>query len=209
MSAEEYKEAGNTFLRTGDPARAILEYSKGIELLLPQTSSTTSSSCSSLLAILYSNRCAARLNLGGGQLLPEALQDAQTALQIDPNYIKAMFRYAQVCHAMKDYSIAKERLHMVMERSGGADNAPDAVALLRKISLEEKAWRSSRMRSLDDWVLHYCDRNTEDVSVVVNTRDVDERLREYDVQYFMKKNDITFEEGKLLFMFSLQPIHAM
>mmetsp|Transcript_13537 Transcript_13537/g.25042 ORF Transcript_13537/g.25042 Transcript_13537/m.25042 type:complete len:414 (+) Transcript_13537:69-1310(+) len=106
-SAELKKIGGNEAFSEANYAQAAIFYTEAIELA-PKNSQ--------LKPLCYSNRAFSHLKLGH---LPEALEDADKAIELDPKYCKAHFRKGLALHAMKRYREA-------------------AIALTKALDLEPK-----------------------------------------------------------------------
>ena len=89
---EEIKNRGRNSFQTGNFPEAEVLYTKGIEV------SDVDELKGALLAILYSNRALARLNIGK---VTEALEDSNLAIEQDSTYIKGFWRKGQALVALK------------------------------------------------------------------------------------------------------------
>ena len=88
-ATDEYttlKTAGNAYFLSGDSAKAEEAYTTLLENFDRDH------------AILFTNRSAARLNLGK---IEEALADAQQAIELDKKWIKAYYRKASALDILK------------------------------------------------------------------------------------------------------------
>ncbi|KAI5751670.1 hypothetical protein M8J77_009727 [Diaphorina citri] len=92
---EDLKAKGNDFFKQKKYKEAIEFYTKGI-LLCPTNEKKT-------LSALYQNRAAAHENLGNFE---SVLEDTNSALEIVPNYIKAIARRAKAYEQMGKLDLA-------------------------------------------------------------------------------------------------------
>lgn len=88
------REEGNTAFKNGDFASAVKLYTESIKRDPSDARG-------------YNNRAAAYMKL---MALPEALKDAEEAIKVDPNFVKAYIRKANVLHSMREYTKALEAL---------------------------------------------------------------------------------------------------
>jgi tetratricopeptide (TPR) repeat protein len=88
--AEKEKDLGNKAFVGGDYAGAIEHFSRALKLAGPN-------------CIYYTNRAAAYLRASRAA---EALKDAEEAVSLDPQYVKALFRRAQALEALDRYTDA-------------------------------------------------------------------------------------------------------
>lgn len=88
------REEGNAAFKNGDFANAVKLYTESIKRDPSDARG-------------YNNRSAAYMKL---MALPEALKDAEEAIKVDPNFVKAYIRKANVLHSMREYTRALEAL---------------------------------------------------------------------------------------------------
>jgi tetratricopeptide (TPR) repeat protein len=102
--AEKFKEQGNSYFTQKDYTEAIYYYTNGLDMYASAT--PLASLClrlpkkNPLTSILYSNRSACFFAQEEWQ---KTVDDATKALDIDPNYTKALFRRATAHEHLKDY----------------------------------------------------------------------------------------------------------
>ena len=101
---ELQKKKGNEAFSLGEYAQAAVCYSLALD-----KATTLKTSTIDFVHILYSNRAACFLKLGHHE---KALDDANNALQLEPKFVKALFRKGLAYHAMKQY---KEALPVLAE----------------------------------------------------------------------------------------------
>lgn len=94
---EGLKSQGNEAFGMGEYAQAVLQYSLAIDKTAELADGF------SALDVLYSNRAAAFLKLGQHE---KALADADTALDSNPDNLKAAFRKGLALHASGQYEMA-------------------------------------------------------------------------------------------------------
>eukprot|EP00668_Euglena_longa_P002287 GGOE01002637.1.p1 GENE.GGOE01002637.1~~GGOE01002637.1.p1 ORF type:complete len:460 (+),score=84.62 GGOE01002637.1:119-1498(+) len=103
--AEKLKEAGNQLYRMGKYAAALNRYSEAIRLQPAE-------------ATFYANRAAAQLMLG---LLDECIVDCTAALQLQPDYTKALLRRGR-CHTLqREWGPALRDLEAAFQLDDGAE----------------------------------------------------------------------------------------
>ena len=120
---EAKKKEGNDAFQRGAQEEAVTAYTEALAVD-PDNSAFN--------ATLFANRAAAYSKLGKNK---EALEDCTSALDLDPNYLKALLRRAQIYMTMEKYEEAVrdyEKAHQMDE-----DNS-DTVSKLRNAKLELK-----------------------------------------------------------------------
>ncbi|CAH3168403.1 unnamed protein product [Pocillopora meandrina] len=92
--ADFHRNQGNEAFKKGDLINAIHFYTKGIKM-----------NCNDkeLKAKLHNNRAIAQLKLGNHQ---DSLRDAEAAIQLMPNSLKAIIRGAIACVELKRFTEA-------------------------------------------------------------------------------------------------------
>lgn len=102
---ESQKSKGNEAFAAGEYAQAILLYTLALDRAseLPDTSDMTPKKSLFARHVVLSNRSACFLKLGEHE---KALQDASKAVEMEPNYIKAIFRQGLALHALGRYQEA-------------------------------------------------------------------------------------------------------
>lgn len=94
VKGEEAREAGNVSFKAGQYADAVKHYTEAVKRLPTDPKA-------------LNNRAAAYTKL---LAMPEALRDAESAIKIDPTFIKAYIRKALAQQAMKELTAAIETL---------------------------------------------------------------------------------------------------
>ena len=84
-AAQDLREQGNKAMQAGEFSRALKCYTEALEVI------HDSGEPSTILHILFGNRSAAFLKLDNAKC---ALEDAQSAVTVNPNYVKGHFRLA-------------------------------------------------------------------------------------------------------------------
>ncbi|WFD08035.1 Hsp90 cochaperone [Malassezia vespertilionis] len=106
--AEEERTRGNALFKEGDFPGSVQAYTEAIRRNPDDPRG-------------YTNRASAYTKLTA---LPEALKDADEAIKVDPNFVKAYIRKSNVLYAMKEYTKALE----VTQRAADVDNAQEGGA---------------------------------------------------------------------------------
>lgn len=125
--AEKAREEGNEAFKKGDFAGAQKHYSEAIKRLPTDPRA-------------YNNRAACYTKL---LALPEALKDAETAISIDPTFIKAYIRKALVQEGMKEYTAALETLQKATEADVEKKHTRELETNMMKVMNEIQQQRSS------------------------------------------------------------------
>jgi stress-induced-phosphoprotein 1 len=99
VKSAEAREEGNNVFKAGDFAAAVKLYSESIKRDPGDARG-------------YNNRAAAYMKL---MALPEALKDANEAIKVDPKFVKAYIRKANIQHSMKEYTAALETVQQATE----------------------------------------------------------------------------------------------
>lgn len=115
----KFKQDGNDAFVEGEYAQAVLHYSMcieksdGLDIAAESCSNESNLPSPSFLKtfkekhIVFANRSACFLKLGHHD---KALADADKCIEIDPSYVKGLFRRGVALHAMKNYKDALETL---------------------------------------------------------------------------------------------------
>ncbi|WVO16413.1 hypothetical protein L204_104088 [Cryptococcus depauperatus] len=125
--ADKAREEGNEAFKKGEFAGAQKHYSEAIKRLPTDPRA-------------YNNRAACYTKL---LALPEALKDAETAISIDPTFIKAYIRKALVQEGMKEYAAALETLQKATEKDVEKKHTRELETNMMKIMNEMQQQRSS------------------------------------------------------------------
>ena len=120
ISAESFKEQGNKAFNNNDLDRALLLYTKGLELEPNH-------------AVLYSNRSAVYI---AQNKYEEALADASKSISLDTSYMKADFRKVS---ALTELSRFEEALAVITEALSIQPNFSELLELKKEIEEELRA----------------------------------------------------------------------
>ncbi|KAK5621202.1 hypothetical protein CRENBAI_012138 [Crenichthys baileyi] len=113
------KEAGNSLFKAGDWKEAERSYTEALALC-PVCFSRER-------AVLFSNRAAARLHL---ELKDEAISDCSRAIDLDPEYLRALLRRAELYEKTEKLDEALEDYKHVLERDPNNSGARRACMRL-------------------------------------------------------------------------------
>lgn len=143
--AEEKKTEGNTYYKMRDYRKALICYTRAIEL------------CPRCVAY-YGNRSACRMMLGQWT---EALEDARESVRLDSTFSKGYVRIAKCCLAMGDTAAALNAVNKALELDpNGTDLATEKASILALGRLTEdidKAYAKGDYRR----AIFSCDRALE------------------------------------------------
>lgn len=134
--AVEIKNLGNEFFQNGNFADAIKCYTEAIKLC-PQTDKQE-------LPKFFQNRAAAFENL---KMYDDVVQDCTYALDIDPNYAKALTRRAKALEALEKYQEAFEdftALCILNKFSGPSMAAADKIVKIIGKKMGTEIFKVSR-----------------------------------------------------------------
>ena len=123
--AEEYKEAGNKLMTENKASDAIQKFTDALSLNIETKKN----------AIYYSNRAMAHTKLENIGL---AIQDANKAIEIDPDYLKAYYRRASASLMLSHYDEAIKDLQLLYTKF------PSDSGLLEKLNLAKKENKKKR-----------------------------------------------------------------
>lgn len=101
------REEGNVKFKGGDYAGSVKDYTESIKR-------------DPLDARGYNNRAAAYMKL---MAFPDALKDAEKAIEVDPKFIKAYIRKANILFSMREYTRALEALQAGTDHDENGQNA--------------------------------------------------------------------------------------
>ena len=119
-AAASKKEQGNEFFRAEEWSASELAYTEAIALVNEHAASNAPTT----IAILWSNRSAARFKLGNPG---EALADALVSISLHPRWYKAYWRAGQAAMALEQFQLAREYLVRAKILTNGADPAVTAM----------------------------------------------------------------------------------
>jgi tetratricopeptide (TPR) repeat protein len=153
------KNKGNDIYKYGDHCGAREIYSKAIVLCRRQLND--------LRSILHANRAACHLS---ENQLKEAEEDCNTAIELNPHYIKAILRRAQVREKLDKLSPALEDYKRVIEIDPGQSIALQAAQRLPKeIEIQQEKMKEeciSKLKDLGNLVLKPFGLSTDNFNMV-------------------------------------------
>ncbi|GAA5858159.1 hypothetical protein JCM8547_005675 [Rhodosporidiobolus lusitaniae] len=115
--ADAAREEGNTAFKAGDFATAVSHYSESIKRN-PRD------------ARGYTNRAQAYTKL---MALPEALKDAEKAIEVDPNFVKGYIRKSTVLLAMKEVDKALAAIELAAEKDTSGSSSREISQQTQKV----------------------------------------------------------------------------
>lgn len=191
--ALKFKDLGNALLKDHKYNEAIDAYTKAIELDASNP-------------IFYSNRAQVHIKLEAYGL---ALSDCDTALKVDPSFVKAYYRKGVSLMAMLDYKAAQSNFRIVLKKipndKATSENLKQCVNYLKKEAFEKAIAgddKTSVIYSLDydsilvekSWDGPALDISTSKKSGGDGVQDMDIEIKGLDIDYlkFMIKR---FKEG--------------
>ncbi|XP_035893712.1 DNA polymerase interacting tetratricopeptide repeat-containing, protein of 47 kDa [Anopheles stephensi] len=121
--ADTYKEDGRFYMQHRKFRMAVLSYTEALRYKVGDAA---------YKAILYNNRSAANYSLKNYRT---SLQDAQKALELNPDYDKPRWRAAQCASALDRFDLCVELCDTILQR----DSTNSAAVELRKSCLARKA----------------------------------------------------------------------
>ncbi|GAA5974076.1 hypothetical protein JCM21900_003383 [Sporobolomyces salmonicolor] len=119
--ADEAREEGNKAFKAGDFATAVQHYTESIKRNPADARG-------------YTNRAAAYTKL---LALPEALRDADKAIEVQPDFVKGYIRKSHVLFAMKEYSKALAAIEEAAEKDTAQQHTREITDQLRKVTLAD------------------------------------------------------------------------
>ncbi|GAA6009841.1 hypothetical protein JCM10207_002128 [Rhodosporidiobolus poonsookiae] len=129
--ADEKREEGNKAFKAGDFALSVTHYSESIKRNPTDPRG-------------YSNRAQAYLKL---LALPEALKDAEKAIEVDPKFVKGYIRKSNVLFAMKEFDKAYTAIEQAAEKDDASANTKEISQTFAKVT---QALSSSRAGETDE-----------------------------------------------------------
>lgn len=148
ISAEE-REKGNTLFKAGDFAGAVSVYTEAIKRDPSDPRG-------------YNNRATAYTKLVA---LPEALRDAESAIDLDPKFVKAYIRKAAVLFAMKDHVKAMEAAGQASDADSEKKHTSEIENLLLKINM---ALSNERTGETEEQTLQRAMRDPEVAAIMTD-----------------------------------------
>ncbi|XP_019864402.1 PREDICTED: tetratricopeptide repeat protein 1-like isoform X2 [Amphimedon queenslandica] len=140
------KELGNASFKEGDTEQAITHYSEALKVYPPN--------CDQEVSVCHSNRAACYLKLGKHE---EVVEDCTKALELKPDYLKALIRRGQSYEALERLDEALEDYKKVLEIEPHQPIARAAALRLPQQITEQherlKAEMFGKLKELGDAVL--------------------------------------------------------
>ncbi|XP_027887950.1 tetratricopeptide repeat protein 1 [Xiphophorus couchianus] len=134
------KETGNGLFKAGDWKEAELSYTQALALCPV--------SCSRERAVMFSNRAAARMHL---DLKDQAISDCSRAIDLDPEYLRALLRRAELYEKSEKLDEALEDYRKVLERDPSHSGAQQAcMRLPQQIEERNEKLKEEMMGKLKD-----------------------------------------------------------
>ncbi|KAM6475504.1 tetratricopeptide repeat protein 1 isoform 1-T6 [Liasis olivaceus] len=152
------KEEGNKQFKKGEYKEAEDSYAKALQVC--------PASCNTDRSVLYSNRAAARMKQDKKEM---AISDCSKALELNPNYIKALLRRAELYEKTEKLDEALEDYKNLLEKDPSVYQAREACMRLPK-QIEErneklKAEMLGKLKDLGNLVLRPFGLSTENFQV--------------------------------------------
>lgn len=155
------KNEGNELYKAENYLDALQAYTDGLEMCPLQFTKER--------AIIYSNRAATKIKLGRDK---SALCDCDKAIELDPQYLRALVRRATLKEEMKQLDESLLDWKIVLELNPGH---PEALAAVRRLpskievrNEELKAEMLDKLKSLGNMVLRPFGLSTENFKMVPN-----------------------------------------
>ncbi|KAM4727128.1 tetratricopeptide repeat protein 1 [Anableps anableps] len=134
------KETGNSLFKAGDWKKAEQSYTEALALCPVSFSRER--------AVMFSNRAAARLHL---DLKDEAISDCTRAIDLDPEYLKALLRRAELYEKSEKLDEALEDYKKALERDPNHSGARQAcMRLPQQIQERNEKLKEEMMDKLKD-----------------------------------------------------------
>ncbi|KAL8283469.1 hypothetical protein RQP46_005572 [Phenoliferia psychrophenolica] len=124
--ADEARELGNVAFKSGDFATAVGHYSESIKRNPADARG-------------YTNRSAALTKL---MALPDALKDADKAIEVQPDFVKGYIRKSHVLFAMKEFGKAMSAIEQAAEKDTAQKHTSEITSQLRKVSMADNESRA-------------------------------------------------------------------
>ncbi|KAH8118488.1 chaperone [Phellopilus nigrolimitatus] len=124
--SEKAREEGNAMFKAGDFVGAVSSYTESIKRDPKDPRG-------------YNNRALCYTKLAA---LPEALKDAEKAIEIDPKFVKAYIRKSAVLFAMREYTKAVEAIQVAAERDEDGSHTKEIQQQLIKCNQALSAQRA-------------------------------------------------------------------
>jgi hypothetical protein len=160
--AEDFKDAGNAYLKAKKFTEAIESYRKAIDAVWPKGTN---------LHIYYSNRAAARMQRGKAGDNDEAIKDAQLSVKANPTYSKGFNRLGAALEIAKRNPEALIAFKKCLEHESQNATAIEAIS---RLELAARASAKPVKASEDDDVICIDDDNDDDGGGAVDNDDDDD-----------------------------------
>lgn len=155
------KNKGNDHFRNASYNEAIQAYTQALN--------TCPLKCSAERAVLYANRAAAKVNL---ERKEEAVLDCNKAIDLNPNYLKALVRRAQLHRKLENLDQCLADYRKVLELDPDSREAHQACVTLPQEIAERneklKAEMMGKLKDLGNLVLRPFGLSTDNFNVVNN-----------------------------------------
>lgn len=135
------KEKGNSLFKAGDWVEAQRSYTEAL-VLCPLAFSQER-------AVLFSNRAAARLHL---DMKDQAISDCTRAIDLNPDYVRALLRRAELYEQTEKLDEALEDYKKVLERDPNHTAARQAC-MVRPLPPERRRLRIDRLMDIERVVI--------------------------------------------------------
>lgn len=140
--ATKAKTEGNLFFGQGQYEEAVASYQKG--LVVCPLKDPEDSAVKEIRAVLYSNRAAC---FSHKQMFQEAVEESTKALELNPNYIKALTRRYQAKEKLELYEDAMVDAKKVLELDPGNTQAKVSLRTLAPLAEEKREKMKAEMLS--------------------------------------------------------------
>ncbi|KDE03759.1 hypothetical protein MVLG_05763 [Microbotryum lychnidis-dioicae p1A1 Lamole] len=124
--ADAARELGNTAFKSGDYAGSVAHYTESIKRNPSDARG-------------YTNRAAALTKL---LALPEALKDAEKAIEVQPDFVKGYIRKSHVLFAMKEYSKALAAIEQADAKDVDRKHTTEIASQFRKVNIADAQSRA-------------------------------------------------------------------
>ncbi|KAK4701811.1 stress-induced-phosphoprotein 1, partial [Phenoliferia sp. Uapishka_3] len=126
VKADEARELGNVAFKSGDFATSVGHYAESIKRNPSDARG-------------YTNRAAALTKL---MALPDALKDAEKAIEVQPDFVKGYIRKSHVLFAMKEYGKAMSAIEEAAEKDSAGKHTSEIATQMRKVTIADSESRS-------------------------------------------------------------------
>ncbi|KAG8762569.1 Hsp90 cochaperone [Ceratobasidium sp. 423] len=143
------REEGNTQFKAGDFAASVKSYTESIKRDPNDPRG-------------YNNRAAAYNKLAA---LPEALKDVETAIKVDPKFVKAYIRKSTILFAMREYTKAMEAVQEAAEADTEKQHTREIEQQMEKVA---RATYEQQSGESDEQTLQRAMRDPEVASIMTD-----------------------------------------